>query len=233
MIIAEPSASYGKDAYYFSHDSNARNDQKCLKLRRVLGMEGYGIFWVLVEMLRDATDYKLPLDVIPDIAYETRVSEEKILAVINNFDLFEVDGGQFFSLRLIRSMELMQIKSEKYRKNALKRWDNATAMQLHSNGNALKESKAKQSKLEEPYFDGVEKAFEELTSDELLVEHLRLLIRVWWAAVSPADIQMIIHKFLLTIVPGGDLENKSKAEIKKYLMNWVSSKRKTIHEYAK
>lgn len=152
MVIGEQSESYGKDAYYFSHDSNARNDHKCLKLRRVLGMEGYGIFWVLVEMLRDAADYKLPLSVVPDIAYESRVSEEKILAVINNFELFEVDNGEFFSLRLIRSMEKMQLKSNKNRQNALKRWNNATALQTHSERNALKESKGKETKENESIY---------------------------------------------------------------------------------
>jgi hypothetical protein len=153
MIISEPSNSYGKDAYYFSHDSNARNDAKCLRLRRVLGMEGYGIFWVLVEMLRESSDYKLPLSVIPDIAYETRVSEEKILAVINNFGLFEVEHDDFFSIRLIRSMEKMQLKSNKNRSNALKRWNNANALPSHSERNALKESKGKETKENEIIFD--------------------------------------------------------------------------------
>ncbi len=31
-----------KDAYYFPHDCNARNDPKILALRSVFGAEGYG-----------------------------------------------------------------------------------------------------------------------------------------------------------------------------------------------
>ena len=31
-----------KDAYYFSHDSNAQDDPKCMLLIDQLGMEGYG-----------------------------------------------------------------------------------------------------------------------------------------------------------------------------------------------
>ena len=40
-----------KDAYYFSHDSNAKDDPKCMVLIDQLGLEGYGIFWVLIETL--------------------------------------------------------------------------------------------------------------------------------------------------------------------------------------
>ena len=32
-----------KDAYFFSHDCNARNDPKILALRSVYGAEGYGV----------------------------------------------------------------------------------------------------------------------------------------------------------------------------------------------
>lgn len=150
MIIEEPSKTYGKkDAYYFSHDSNARNDQKCLKLRRVLGLEGYGLFWILVEMLREAKDYRLPLDSITDIAFEARVSEEKIRAVITNFELFEIEQEHFFSLRLTRSMDRMHEKSLKYAKNANKRWGDAIALPLHSDCNALKERKGKEIKKKE------------------------------------------------------------------------------------
>jgi hypothetical protein len=44
-----------KDAYYFSHDSNSQDDPKCMMLIDQLGMEGYGIFWALIEKLRNET----------------------------------------------------------------------------------------------------------------------------------------------------------------------------------
>ena len=43
---------------YFPHDSNAKDDPKCMVLIDQLGMEGYGIYWVLIE-LRDTTDASL------------------------------------------------------------------------------------------------------------------------------------------------------------------------------
>lgn len=94
-----------KESYYFSHDSNARNDVKIIKLRRQLGLEGYGLYWCLIEMLRDTPEYKLPLDSVDDIAYNLNISKEKVETVINNYKLFTIDDEQFFSERLIRNME--------------------------------------------------------------------------------------------------------------------------------
>ncbi|MCL1633015.1 DUF4373 domain-containing protein [Sporolactobacillus sp. CPB3-1] len=48
-----------KDACYFIHDSNARYDPKILAMRAVFGMEGYGRYWCLIEILRDEDGYKL------------------------------------------------------------------------------------------------------------------------------------------------------------------------------
>lgn len=94
-----------KESYYFSHDSNARNDVKVIKLRRQLGLEGYGLYWCLIEMLRDTPEYKLPITSIDDIAFSLNISKEKVDTVINNYELFIVDSEKFFSERLIRNME--------------------------------------------------------------------------------------------------------------------------------
>ena len=80
-----------KDAYYFPHFANARNDNKILKLRRVLGMEGYGIYFSLLEVLREQTDFKIPLSSVEDLAYEWHVSKEKVESVVANFELFQID----------------------------------------------------------------------------------------------------------------------------------------------
>ena len=50
---------------YFPHDSNAKDDPKCVLLIEQLGMEGYGIYWMLVETLRDQPNYRYPIILIP------------------------------------------------------------------------------------------------------------------------------------------------------------------------
>lgn len=112
-----------KQSYFFSHDSNARNDIKVIKLRRTLGLEGYGIYWCLIEMLRDQADHQLPLDSIEDIAYQINTSHEKITAVIKNFGLFKLTTEHFQSERLIRSMALYKELSEYGKQGAAKRWN--------------------------------------------------------------------------------------------------------------
>ena len=51
----------GKDAFYFPHDSNARRDNKILAMTSVYGNEGYGIYWKIIEVLREQPDYKYPI----------------------------------------------------------------------------------------------------------------------------------------------------------------------------
>ena len=46
-----------KDAYYFPHDSNARNDKRLIKVRMKYGMQGYGIYFGIIEILREQNDY--------------------------------------------------------------------------------------------------------------------------------------------------------------------------------
>ena len=40
-----------KDAYYFSHDANARLDPKNQAMICKYGMAGYGMYWIIIEML--------------------------------------------------------------------------------------------------------------------------------------------------------------------------------------
>jgi hypothetical protein len=94
-----------KQSYYFSHDSNARNDVKIIKLRREMGLEGYGIYWCIIETLRDTSEYKLPVNAIDDIAFGLVVDAEKVRSVIVDYDLFIVSNDEFYSDRLLRNME--------------------------------------------------------------------------------------------------------------------------------
>jgi hypothetical protein len=154
-----------KDAYYFPHFSNARNDSKLLKLRRILGIEGYGIYFMLLEILREQTDFKLPLKIVDELEFDLRVSKEKILTVITNYELFDVDSEFFFSPKMVLYLQPYIEKSERARLAAGLRWNkikcldanadaNALQMQNKSNTNAdaskVNKSKVKKSKVFTP-----------------------------------------------------------------------------------
>ena len=96
-----------KDAYYFPHFSNARQDRKVRRLRKELGIEGYGIYFMLLEVLRDQMDFKYPICDIDLLADEFGTSEAKIKAVITTYGLFEFDNTDetFFSIRFNEFMQ--------------------------------------------------------------------------------------------------------------------------------
>lgn len=145
-----------KEAFYFSHDSNARQDEKIIALRMKLGWEGYGLYWAIVEKLREATDYKLSTD-YNVISFDLRVDSKVIKAIIEDFELFvfSENGKSFWSERMMRNMEQKEEKSKKARDSANKRWSksdfsndsNADAMRTHNEGNAIKEKKVNKSKV--------------------------------------------------------------------------------------
>ena len=100
-----------RENIYFSHDANAMSDPKCMLLIEELGMEGYGMFWGLVETLRQQPEYKLPLILLPAIASRFKVSESKIKTVVSAYGLFMIENDEFFFSKSLRDrMELMQQK---------------------------------------------------------------------------------------------------------------------------
>ncbi|MFS1511731.1 DnaD domain protein [Chengkuizengella sp. SCS-71B] len=159
-----------KEAYYFSHDANARHDPKILAMRSVYGMEGYGRYWVLVEFLREQTQYKLRKSkhLCNALAMQMQCTVEEaqnfLNDCINEFDLLVEDDEFIWSDSLLKRMNEKDKKSEKAKLAAKKRWDkasnnkgsmqdekdsNADAMQTHSERNALKERKVKEKKVKE------------------------------------------------------------------------------------
>lgn len=93
-----------KDAYYFSHDSNARNDLKMVRLRKELGLSGVGLFWCVIEMLRESDGYKLPLTEISSICYDLR-TDEKDFEKLFDCGLLQQKNKFFFSESLLQRME--------------------------------------------------------------------------------------------------------------------------------
>jgi len=126
--------------YYFSHDYNAANDTKILFLRHQLGMEGYGIYWYLIEQLANAGG-KLPLDLVPVLAMQMHCTDVKVNGVLLNFDLFTIESGEFWSHRLQEHLELRLKLSQSGKAGANNRWKNGGAI-----GEAIGEGNAKERK---------------------------------------------------------------------------------------
>jgi hypothetical protein len=143
-----------KEAYYFSHDSNAKDDPKSSLLIEELGLEGYGIYWVLIEILRDQPNYSYPLRMVPIVARKYNTTTPKVETVIRNYGLFIINEDAFFSLSLNLRMEQKDAKSLKAKESVTARWNkkyenDTNVLQTLSECNTIKESKVKEIKEKE------------------------------------------------------------------------------------
>lgn len=145
---------------FFSHDSNARNSDKLIPLRAKMGAEGYGIYFMILERLREEPDYTSVKD-YNMLAFDLRVDAAKVKAVVELFGLFSFtdDGKRFYSEGFLKRMQIKDEKSEKAREAARKRWGNrdgsiadglrsecernANAMQTKAETDAIKEKERK------------------------------------------------------------------------------------------
>jgi len=119
-----------KDAYYFKHDSNARNDPKIKALIKKYGIEGYGRYWIMIETLRESSGYKFEdkpyvWDALAEgMNCTTNQVNEFIDDCINIFELLTRDDGMVYSrallIRMIKLDEIRQKRSDAARS----RWDN-------------------------------------------------------------------------------------------------------------
>ena len=149
------------NASWFSHDSNARNSKKLIRLRQKHGASGYGVYWMLIERLREEDGYTSDKD-YEMIAFDLRVDVELIRSVVEDFGLFELseDGRYFHAPGLDERMELKDVRSDAGKKGAAKRWGKnadrmaqdgktmANDMANEDFANGIKEKKRKDKKEE-------------------------------------------------------------------------------------
>ena len=166
------------ESFYFSHDYNARSDDKIKALIRKHGMEGYGVWWSIIEDLyNNANALRSDCD---GIAFDLRVHCDLVKSVLNDFDLFVFDGDKFGSLSVQKRLDERDLKSKKAAESARKRWDvmrtqcerNANAMRTLSDGNAIKERKGKEIKGNK----GKEKMEQHQNNNQLLATKSEVLL---------------------------------------------------------
>lgn len=119
-----------KKQSYFSHDSNARNSEKLIRLRMRHKAAGYGIFFMILERLREEPNYMSVKD-YNVIAFDLREDASLIKSVVEDFGLFVFteDGKYFYSESFSRRMgikdEEKTRRSEAGKKGMARRWANA------------------------------------------------------------------------------------------------------------
>lgn len=153
-----------KDVYYFSHDCNARNDEKVLALRSVYGLEGYAVYFMLIEILREQPTYRLPITkyTYNTLAMQMQCKCSKVEQIVHdccsefvneNSSLLTIEDGFLFSDSLLRRMGKVDSTSESRSKAASARWEkekssksNANAQQLECYKKRIEETKPDKKK---------------------------------------------------------------------------------------
>ena len=158
-----------KDAYYFPHDANARNDEKLLYIRSKYGIEGYAIYFMIAETMHESSDGKLTCALIDGLAFSNNID----ITLLKNFyndaisiGLFVSDGTKYWSDRVLRNKlefeEKRLKKSEAGKRGMASRWSNHNDVITEDNSvitndndcitedNKGKQSKAKENKEIEP-----------------------------------------------------------------------------------
>jgi hypothetical protein len=129
-----------KDAYWFRHDCNARNDDKMVRLRRLHGIEGVGLYWCVIEALRETKTYKLPLDSADDICYELRCGRN-VFDALFACKLLKRNDKVYWSDSLLRRMRQLDGVREKRRESG-RLGGQANAKQMLSKKEAKGEAKS-------------------------------------------------------------------------------------------
>ena len=145
-----------KDAYFFAHDCNARNDPKILALRSVYGAEGYGVYFMLIEILREQPEYKLSVNkyIWSTLAMQMQVDANRLQDIItdcctefaeNGSTLLVNDGEYLYSASLLRRMGKVDDISNLRREAARKRWENQPCKGSDGSDGCKQDANAKQS----------------------------------------------------------------------------------------
>ncbi len=109
---------------YFSHDRNALNDNKIAQMRGTYGMEGYGVYWAIIEALSRESELSLE--------YSARMIAGLTALIQPSFDmqsfiddcieigLLERDDARFWSNSLKRRLGEAQEKTDRKTRRAVK-----------------------------------------------------------------------------------------------------------------
>lgn len=160
---------------YFPHDIEASSDEKFTVMnyffRRVkennlesfvdkslLPYAAYGLFWKTIEHLHKHT---IQVDKLCFLADEWRIDEEFFKLVLENFNLFENQEGEYISKRVLKNLSEQKKRSQIAKEKAGKRWntDKETKQRTEDEKTADNQAEAKMRK------EGYSQLFVEFCND--------------------------------------------------------------------
>lgn len=110
-----------KNNFYFQHDSNSRNDEKILELRAEFGLEGYAVFFMLLESMSETKDGWLSLESLGGLGLGYGLAKARLETIINRcfeLKLLVLEGKRFTSNRMLSHLAFREKLSEAGKKGA-------------------------------------------------------------------------------------------------------------------
>ena len=146
-----------KDAYYFQHDANALHDPKIMKLCMNMEMEGYGIWWVFLEMCRNENTGDEPYTI--EASFASKLLKRKCCIDESKADTFiqtckavgliVEENGRLFSESFVKRMNEIDIMRDKRKSNGAKggKKQNASKTQAKpkQNGSSIVKNKIEEN----------------------------------------------------------------------------------------
>lgn len=126
---------------WFDHDANARNDEKCVRIRLQFGMEGIGTLWDMVELVSSADNGFIDRQLIP--VYLPYCKAEIITWILDESGIFFEEKGKISASRIQERVK----KVKRLKRNGSKggRPKSAEGQQVKSKPNGYADGLAKEN----------------------------------------------------------------------------------------
>ena len=142
-----------KKDQYLQHDVTALSNTKIMRLVHREHMEGYGIYWRLLEHLRGQEQYTDSLEIVEILAQGMNVAAEKVMRIIKDYGLFTMQNNSFSSPGLCGRMEKLdearERKSANGKKGGYAKARKDKALQMAGTAMAVEDSRAEESKVKD------------------------------------------------------------------------------------
>lgn len=154
-----------KEAYYFPHEYDTRSDDKMAPFIMEHGAVGYGIYWIIVELLHKSEDSRIEhkAGIIKRIAATSKVGLTEFEAILKScldYELLREQEGFIYNDRVLRNKDKRRDLREKRKQAgsvgglnrvlsqaiASELQANASSFQANSKQNQANPSKGKESK---------------------------------------------------------------------------------------
>ena len=109
-----------KKDQYIPHEISMRSTSEVMNLIENEGMEGYGIYWAIMEYLRVQDGYIGEIQALKSLARQLRVRLPKLKRIMENYGLFSCTETTFLSPKLVEVMkpfEDRRARIEAYKRN--------------------------------------------------------------------------------------------------------------------